>query len=76
MILYHATLSISIYSVGLQVHFYQRNKACLDPLNSITNLVIEVGSHTRNSHDSLSGAINLSTPFCSLKFRHETVSTT
>ena len=42
---------------------YQRNKACLDPLNSITNLVIEVGSHTRYSHDSLSGAINLSTPF-------------
>ena len=40
MILYHATLSISIYSVGLQVHLYQRNKDRLDPLSSTTKLVV------------------------------------
>ena len=50
--------------------FYQRNKAYLDPLSSLIGLINEVGSHTRNCLDPLSGLI---TPFLQPKIQPRNV---
>ena len=48
-----------LFGTGRIWRFHQCNKAYLDPLSSITNLVIEVGSHTRNCLDLVSTTVKM-----------------
>ena len=48
-----------LFGPGRIWRFHQCNKAYLDPLSSITNLVIEVGSHTQNCLDLVSTTVKM-----------------
>ena len=53
-----------LFGTGRIWRFHQCNKAYLDPLSSITNLVIEVRSHTRNCLELVSTTVKMTGVLC------------